>query len=35
MFGGLAFSIGGNMAVAARGQCGLLVRVDPRSDAST
>lgn len=28
MFGGLAFLIGGNMAVAARGQGGLLVRVD-------
>ena len=34
MFGGLAFLIGGNMAVAASGQGGLLVRVDPaRSDA--
>jgi len=33
MFGGLAFLIGGNMAVAASGQGGLLVRVDPdRSD---
>src|SRR5947199_7547968 len=29
MFGGLAFLIGGNMAVAARGQGGLMVRVDP------
>jgi hypothetical protein len=29
MFGGLAFLIGGNMAVAASGQGGLLVRVDP------
>ena len=29
MFGGLAFLIGGNMAVAARGQGGILVRVDP------
>ena len=29
MFGGLAFLIGGNMAVAASGQSGLLVRVDP------
>jgi len=29
MFGGLAFLIGGNMAVAASGQDGLLVRVDP------
>jgi TfoX/Sxy family transcriptional regulator of competence genes len=34
MFGGLAFLIGGNMAVAASGQGGLLVRVDPaQSDA--
>ena len=33
MFGGLAFLIGGNMAVAASGQGGVLVRVDPaRSD---
>ena len=29
MFGGLGFMIGGNMAVAASGQGGLLVRVDP------
>ena len=29
MFGGLAFLIHGNMAVAASGQGGLLVRVDP------
>jgi TfoX/Sxy family transcriptional regulator of competence genes len=29
MFGGLAFMIGGNMAVAASGQGGALVRVDP------
>jgi TfoX/Sxy family transcriptional regulator of competence genes len=29
MFGGLAFLIGGNVAVAASGQGGLLVRVDP------
>ncbi|MBA2337670.1 MAG: TfoX/Sxy family protein [Acidimicrobiia bacterium] len=29
MFGGLAFLIGGNMAVGASGQGGLLVRVDP------
>jgi hypothetical protein len=28
MFGGLAFLIGGNMAVAASGQGGLLVHVD-------
>ena len=32
MFGGLAFLVGGNMAVAASGQGGLMVRVDP--DAS-
>ena len=33
MFGGLAFLIGGNMAVAASGQGGVLVHVDPeRSD---
>ena len=29
MFGGLAFLVHGNMAVAASGQGGLLVRVDP------
>jgi TfoX/Sxy family transcriptional regulator of competence genes len=29
MFGGLAFLIRGNMAVAASGQGGLLVRIDP------
>ena len=29
MFGGIAFMIGGNMAVAASGQGGLLLRVDP------
>jgi len=29
MFGGLAFLIGGNMAVAASGEGGILVRVDP------
>lgn len=29
MFGGLAFLIGGNMAVAASGKGGLLVRIDP------
>jgi len=33
MFGGLAFLIHGNMAIAASGQGGVLVRVDPaRSD---
>jgi hypothetical protein len=31
MFGGLAFLIGGNMAVSASGQGGLMVRVDPAS----
>jgi TfoX/Sxy family transcriptional regulator of competence genes len=30
MFGGLAFLIGGNMAVAASGQGGVLVRVEPK-----
>ena len=29
MFGGLAFLIGGNMAVGISGQGGLMVRVDP------
>ena len=29
MFGGLAFLVGGNMAVAASGSGGLMVRVDP------
>jgi len=34
MFGGLAFLVGGNMAIAASGQGGALVRVDPdRADA--
>jgi len=34
MFGGLAFMLNGNVAVAASGQGGLLVRVDPAaSDA--
>jgi TfoX/Sxy family transcriptional regulator of competence genes len=34
MFGGLAFLIGGNMAIAASGQGGAMVRVDPeQSDA--
>jgi TfoX/Sxy family transcriptional regulator of competence genes len=34
MFGGLAFLVHGNMAVAASGQGGILVRVDPgESDA--
>ena len=30
MFGGLAFLINGNMAIAASGQGGMLVRVDPK-----
>ena len=29
MFGGLAFLVGGNMAVAVSGQGGILARVDP------
>jgi hypothetical protein len=29
MFGGLAFLVRGNMAIAASGQGGVLVRVDP------
>jgi TfoX/Sxy family transcriptional regulator of competence genes len=34
MFGGLAFLIAGNMAIAARNQGGAMVRVDPQqSDA--
>jgi TfoX/Sxy family transcriptional regulator of competence genes len=33
MFGGIAFLVGGNMAIAASGQGGILVRVDrERSD---
>jgi TfoX N-terminal domain len=36
MFGGLAFLIGGNMAISASGQGGALVRVDPAdTDALT
>jgi TfoX/Sxy family transcriptional regulator of competence genes len=36
MFGGLAFLINGNMSVAASGEGGLLVRVDPaETDALT
>ena len=34
MFGGLAFLVHGNMAVAASGQGGLLLRIDP-ADAET
>jgi TfoX/Sxy family transcriptional regulator of competence genes len=33
MFGGLAFLVGGNMAVAASNEGGLLVRVDPAESA--
>jgi len=33
MFGGLGFMIGGNMAIAASGQGGILVRVDPEKSA--
>jgi TfoX/Sxy family transcriptional regulator of competence genes len=31
MFGGLGFLVGGNMAIAASGQGGILVRVDPEA----
>src|SRR5215831_259571 len=34
MFGGLAFLVRGNMAVAASGQGGILVRVDPAESAT-
>jgi TfoX/Sxy family transcriptional regulator of competence genes len=34
MFGGLAFLVGGNMAVAASGQGGLMVRVEPDETAA-
>jgi len=34
MFGGLAFLVGGRLAVAASGQGGLLVRVDPAQSDS-
>jgi TfoX/Sxy family transcriptional regulator of competence genes len=34
MFGGLAFLAGGNMAISASGQGGILVRVDPASTDS-
>jgi len=33
MFGGLAFLIGGNMAVAVSGQGGMIVRVEPAESA--
>jgi hypothetical protein len=35
MFGGLAFLVHGNMAIAASGRGGLLVRVDPMTQALT
>jgi len=34
MFGGLAFLLGGHMAVAASGQGGLMVRVEPAETAT-
>jgi hypothetical protein len=34
MFGGLAFLVGGHMAVAASGQGGIMVRVDPEQTDS-
>ena len=34
MFGGLAFMIGGNMAIAASGEGGAMVRVDPAQSDS-
>jgi TfoX N-terminal domain len=34
MFGGLAFLVGGNMAISASGQAGVLVRVDPADSAA-
>ena len=34
MFGGLAFLIGGNMAIAASGKGGIMVRVDPAESES-
>lgn len=34
MFGGLAFLISGNMAIAASSQGGAMVRVDPRQSAA-
>lgn len=34
MFGGLAFLLNGNMAVAASGQGGLMVRCDPAESAA-
>ncbi|MBO0731928.1 MAG: TfoX/Sxy family protein [Acidimicrobiaceae bacterium] len=32
MFGGLAFLVNGNMAIAASGQGGILVRSDPKAE---
>ena len=32
MFGGLAFLLGGNLAVAVSGQGGIMVRVDPAEE---
>jgi TfoX/Sxy family transcriptional regulator of competence genes len=34
MFGGLAFLVGGHMAIAASGQGGILVRVDPERSSA-
>jgi len=34
MFGGIGFLIGGNMAVSASGQGGIMVRVDPATSDS-
>jgi TfoX/Sxy family transcriptional regulator of competence genes len=34
MFGGLAFLVGGHMAISASGQSGVLVRVDPEQSDS-
>lgn len=34
MFGGLAFLVGGNMAISASGQGGALVHVDPAESAA-
>lgn len=34
MFGGLAFLVGGRMAVAAGGQGGLMLRADPETSSS-
>lgn len=33
MFGGLGFMVSGNMAIAASGQGGIMVRVDPAESA--